>query len=137
MNVNILKNKKIHNEFKWALFLSDRNKVTNYLFPSIRKSSTLAKKKKDTSKVKFCLNSKNNVNGSVILVDKDKQNKKFHRPQSTARIPCPQYKLTQCKNIHPDYFSIVLNSVNIENNAAPIITLKNWNIQKINFDNKK
>ena len=137
MNVNILKNKKNHNEYKWALFLSDRNKVTNYLFPSIRKSSTLAKKKKELSKVKFCLNSKYNVNGSVILVDKEKQNKIFHRPQSTARIPCPQHKSTHYKNMHPDYFSIVLNSVNNENNAAPIITLKNWNIKKINFDNKK
>ena len=145
MSVNLLKHKKIkNNEYKWALFLSDRSKLTNYLFPTLRKCSTLAKKN-DIAKVKYIVNANNyNINGSAILFDKGKQNKNknklFQRPQSTTRIPSSSNNSKKIKYNQKDYFSIVLNSVNNDNNLShisPLITMKNWNIKKIHFENRK
>jgi hypothetical protein len=106
--------------------------INSDLFPSIRKSYTMNKGKRDMSKVKYSFNSKRN-SGSVILL-KGKKEQIFHRPQSTTRI-VPDNQLRQSSSIlhNQDYFAIVLNSVNNNDNYDPLITLKNWNIRKINF----
>lgn len=130
---NISKVQK-NNEINSGIFLSKPNKINSELFPSIRKSYTMSKSKRDMSKVKYSFNSKRN-SGSVILL-KGKKEQIFHRPQSTTRI-VPNNKLRQSSSIfhNQDYFAIVLNSVNNNNNDNydPLITLKNWNIRKINF----
>lgn len=131
INGSLIKAQK-NNEINASIFLSKQNKINSDLFPSIRKSSTFSKGKRDMSKVKYSLNSKRN-SGSVILL-KGKKEQIFHRPQSTTRI-IPNNQLRQSSSIfhNQDYFAIVLNSVNNNEIYDPLITLKNWNIRKINF----
>ena len=131
INGNLIKTQK-NNEINASIFLSKQNKINSDLFPSIRKSYTMGKGKRDMSKVKYSLNSKIN-SGSVILL-KGKKEQIFHRPRSTTRI-IPNNQLRQNSSIfhNQDYFAIVLNSVNNNDIYDPLITLKNWNIRKINF----
>ena len=131
INGNLIKTQK-NNEINASIFLSKQNRINSDLFPSIRKSYTMGKGKRDMSKVKYSLNSKRN-SGSVILL-KGKKEQIFHRPQSTTRI-VPNNQLRQSSSIfhNQDYFAIVLNSVNNNDIYDPLITLKNWNIRKINF----
>ena len=134
MNANILQNNKV-NGFNWEMILSNRNKINSHLFPKIKKSNTILKNKNNISKMKYYFNQKNNPNGSAIF-NNDKPNKIFQRPQSTTRIPSCQQRSNPSVYNNQDYFSIVLNSAN-NDNANQLITLKNWNIRKINFDTKK
>ena len=129
----LLKDQINNKDYKLALFLSNRNKFSKYLFPSIRKCNTIGKKK-DISKRQY--NSRYNDNGSAILFSNEKQNKIYQRPQSATRISSSQYRSNKSIYHNQDYFSIVLNSVNNDNNISPLITLKNWNIRKIIFDNR-
>ena len=133
INEKLLKYQINNKDYKLTFFLSNRNKFSKYLFPSIRKCNTIGKKK-DVSKVKN--NSRYNDNGSAILFSNEKQNKIYQRPQSATRISSFQYRSNKYIYHNQDYFSIVLNSVNNDNNISPLITLKNWNIRKIIFDNR-
>ena len=87
--------------------------------------------------MKYSFNSTYNVNGSAILIEKGKQKKLFQRPQSTTRIPSSKNNSKKYNYNNKNYFSMVLNSVNNDNNISPLITMKNWNIKKIKFDNRK
>ena len=134
---NQLKNKNVDTNRHFAF--SKRNVINNNYFPAIGESVTLSKNKnKNDIKMKYSFNAKSNRNGSVILSN-EKQNKAIHRPQSTTRIPSSKNRGNASLLNNQDYFSIVLNSVNNHNeyNSNQLITLKNWNIRKINFDVKK
>ena len=133
MNGDLLQTKKNSNNFNWRFILSNRNKMNN-IFPKISKSITLSKSK--NVKRKFGLNSKTNRNSSVIL-SSEKQNMITHRPQSSSRVPNSKNKGNPSIYHNQDYFSIVLNSANNDNNYEQLVTLKNWNVRKINFDVKK
>ena len=135
MNEKKIQNRK-NNDFNWGIILSNRNKINSHLFPKIKKSNTIIKNKNNVSKIKYHFNSKNKINGSVILTNEKQQNKIYMRPQSTARITNSHHKCNPSIFNNQDYFSIVLNSVN-NDNCNQLITLKNWNIRKINFDLKK
>ena len=121
LNVNILKNKNDKN-FNKFLFLSQNNQnQINYDYIPVLKLS----------------NSKNFHN--IFLLAKNYQNIKIkNRPFST--------KINQAKSFKKnDYYNIVMNSFgnnkyknskifnNINNNLSPLITMKNFNIKKINF----
>ena len=135
-NENLLQQRINNNDFNWHFILSKKNERNKYCFPKISKSINISKHKTDISKLKHCLNSKNNKNGSVILSN-EKRNKMFSKPQSTARVPSSKNRGNPSIYHNQDYFAKVINSVNNDNCSNQLITLKNWSVRKINFDIKK
>jgi hypothetical protein len=119
-----------------AFYSIKKNERNKYCVPKISKSINISKHKTDISKLKHCLNSKNNKNGSVILSN-EKRNKMFSKPQSTARVPSSKNRGNPSIYHNKDYFAKVINSVNNDNCSNQLITLKNRSVRKINFDIKK
>ena len=133
VNSNLVQSQKI-SEINGISFQLKQNK--NNIFPAIKKSCTALKNNRDITKVKYNLSSKYN-NGS-FLISKDIQKKTFQRPKSSKRIHINnQNKFSHKKFYNQDYNSIVLNSININDNYDPLNTLNNRNLTKINFYSKK
>ena len=135
INSNLVQNQNI-SEIDGIYYLSKKNNNNKNIFPSIKKSFTTIKNKRDLSKVKYSTSFKNNNGNS--LTSKGRYEKNYQRPQSSTRFQNNNLnKLSQKKLNKYDFYSFGLNSINNNNNYDPLITLKNWNLRKLNYYSKK
>ena len=113
LNINILqsKNEKDFNKF---LFLSKANKIKKNYIPALKLSNS---KKYD----------------EIILLNKYKNKRSLKRPFSSTNTRKLMNKTKPIIGNRNDYFSIVLNSFGNNGKYAPLVTLKNFNVKKINF----
>ena len=115
LNINILQSKN-DKDFNRFLFLSRGKKFNKNIIPILKLSNS---KKYD----------------EIILMNKYKyfSKSKMKRPFSSSNHNRSlSYKSKPIIGKRNDYFSIVLNSFG-NNDYTPLVTLKNFNIKKINF----
>ena len=114
LNMNILKSKN-DKDFDQFLFLSKRDKPQNNFIPALKLSNS---KKYD----------------EMILLNKNKNKSKLNlkRPYSGIYSRSTTNKVRPIIGKRNDYFSIVLNSFG-NYDYTPLVTLKNFNVKKINF----
>ena len=114
LNINILQSKN-DKDFNRFLFLSRGKKFNKNIIPILKLSNS---KKYD----------------EFLLLNKYKSTSKnkMNRPFSGKNNRSLSYKSKPIIGKRNDYFSIVLNSFG-NNEYTPLVTLKNFNIKKINF----
>ena len=113
INLNILQSKS-DKDFNRFLFLSRDNKIKKNFIPVLKLSKS---KKYD----------------EIILLNKFKNKRHLKRPFSFTNTKKLMNNTKPVIGNRNDYFSIVLNSFGNNNNYTPLVTLKNFNIKKINF----
>ena len=96
------------------LFLSQANKIKKNCIPALKLSNS---KKYD----------------EIILLNKIKNKRSLKRPFSSTNARKLMNKTKPIIGNRNDYFSIVLNSFGNNDKYAPLVTLKNFNVKKINF----
>ena len=112
LNINILQSKN-DKDFNRFLFLSQDSKIKKDVIPALKLSNS---KKYD----------------EVILLNKSKNKRGLKRPFSSTNTRYITNKTKKIVGNRNDYFSIVLNSFG-NYNYSPLVTLKNFNVKKINF----
>jgi ABC-type ATPase with predicted acetyltransferase domain len=77
--------------------------------------------------------SKSKKYDEIILLNKFKNQRHLKRPFSFTNTKKLMNNTKPVIGNRNNYFSIVLNSFGNNNNYTPLVTLKNFNIKKINF----
>ena len=112
LNINILQSKN-DKDFNRFLFLSQGSNEKKNVIPALKLSKS---KKYD----------------EIILFNKYKNKRKLKRPFSSTNTRNLINKTSKIIGKRNDHFSIVLNSFG-NNNYTPLVTLKNFNVKKIDF----
>ena len=112
LNINILQSKN-DKDFNRFLFLSRDSNEKKNVIPALKLSKS---KKYD----------------EIILFNKYKNKRKLKRPFSSTNTRNLINKTSKIIGKRNDHFSIVLNSFG-NNNYTPLVTLKNFNVKKIDF----